>query len=411
MSMNVVFVVPFAMKTSLRFVSSVAALPGVELGLITMQPVDRLPSHVRERVAGHWQVDDAFSAAQLVEGVKHLQQQMGGPVRRILAALEQLQEPIGAVRDVLGIPGASEQVARNFREKSVMKSVFERAGVPCARHRQIATVADGVAFASEVGFPLVVKPPAGAGSKATFRVNDATQLKEALSVHRPAPGRETLIEEFVQGREYSFETISIGGRPVWHSLSHYMPGALEVVETPWIQWCVMVPREVDHPHYDDIRRINAHALDALGMDTGISHMEWFRRADGSIAISEVAMRPPGSHIVTLHSYAHDFDLYAAWAKVVVYGEFDVPERRYASGAAFFRGQGEGRVKAVHGLEKAQEAIAELGVDVVEKRLPLPGQSKSSHYEGEGYVIIRHPETAVVHAALGRLVSSVRVEMA
>ncbi len=411
MSMNVVFVVPFAMKTTLRFVSAVAALPGVRLGLITMESVEKLPPEVRERIAGHWQVESCFDADALVGGVQQLQSQLGGPVRRILAALEQLQVPIAEAREKLGIPGSTASVARNFREKSRMKTAFERAGVPCARHRQVSSAADGLAFAAEVGYPLVVKPPAGAGSKATFRVDDESQLRDALAMHRPGAGRETLIEEFVQGREFSFETISIGGRAVWHSLSHYMPGALEVVETPWIQWCVMVPREIDHPHYDDIRRIATHALDALGMDTGISHMEWFRRADGSIAVSEVAMRPPGSHIVTLHSYAHDFDLYAAWARVVVHGEFDVPERRYAAGAAFFRGQGNGRVKAVHGLTEARKAIEGLGVDIVEMQLPVAGQPKSSHYEGEGYVIVRHPETAVVHAALGRLVSNVKVELA
>jgi len=411
MSMNVVFVVPFAMKTTLRFVSAVAALPGVRLGLITMQSVEKLPPEVRERLDGHWQVDDCFDAAQLVAGIKQIQTQLGGPVRRVLAALEQLQVPIAEAREALGIPGASPDVARNFREKSRMKTVFERAGVPCARHRQVSTTTDGLAFAGEVGYPLVVKPPAGAGSKATFRVNDEQQLREALAVHRPGSGRETLIEEFIEGREYSFETISIAGRPVWHSLTHYLPGALEVIETPWIQWCVIVPREIDHPRYDDIRRVAVHALSALGADTGISHMEWFRRDDGSIAVSEIAMRPPGSHIVTLHSYAHDFDLYAAWARVVVYGEFDPPERRYACGAAFFRGQGDGRVKAVHGIAAAQKAIAELGVDIVEQRLPVPGQPKSSHYEGEGYVIVRHPETAVVHAALGRLVSNIKVELA
>jgi len=255
-----------------------------------------------------------------------------------------------------------------------------------------------------------VKPPAGAGSKATFRVDDEQMLREALSVHRPAPGRETRVEEFVQGREHSFETISIGGRPVWHSLSHYLPTPLEVVETPWIQWCVLVPREADHPRYDDIRKVSAQALDALGMQTGISHMEWFRRHDGTLAVSEVAMRPPGSHIVTLHSYAHDFDLYQEWARVVVLDQFHVPERRYAAGAAFFRGQRSGRVKAVHGIDAAAHELARLGVHVMEQRLPQAGQPKSSHYEGEGYAIVRHPETAVVHAALGKLVSLVRVEM-
>lgn len=410
MSLNVVFVVPFAMSTSLRFVKGVASLPGVRLGVVAMQPAEKLPPDLRERIAGHWQVEDAFDPRQLVTAVKGLSQQMGGPPARLLAALEQLQVPLAQAREALGIPGEGEAVARNFREKSRMKRVFEAAGVPCARHRQIASINEGVAFASQVGFPIVVKPPAGAGSKATFRVNDLQQLREAVAVHRPGNGREVLLEEFVQGDEQSFETISIGGRPVWHSLSHYLPTPLEVVETPWIQWCVLVPREVDHPRYDDIRRVAVHAIDALGIRTGLTHMEWFRRGDGTLAISEVAMRPPGSHIVTLHSYAHDFDLYRAWGEVMVLGTFTPPERRYACGAAFFRGQSEGRVAAVHGLERAQEQLRDLGVEVVERRLPLVGQVKSSHYEGEGYAIVRHPETARVHEALKRLVSTVRVEM-
>ena len=50
------------------------------------------------------------------------------------------------------------------------------------------------------------------------------------------------------------------------------------------------------------------------------------------------------------------------------------------------------------------------MDVVEARLPVPGQPTVSAYEGEGFAIVRHPETAVVHEALGRLVSRVRVEV-
>jgi biotin carboxylase len=411
MPKNVVFVLPFAASTTQRFVTEVAGLPDVRAAVVTMEPPGRLRPELRERLHGHWQVKDCFASDQLVTAIQGLSGRMGGPPDRLLAALEELQVPVAEARDALGIPGHSADVARNFREKSRMKRVFEQAGVPCARHRLVDAVDDGLEFAREVGFPLVVKPPAGAGTKATFRVQDPQQLGEALAVHRPGPGRGTLIEEFVQGREHSFETISIDGRPVWHSLSHYLPTPLEVVETPWIQWCVLVPRETEHPDYDDIRQISAQAIGALGMQTGISHLEWFRRHDGSLAVSEVAMRPPGSYIVTLHSYAHDFDLYREWARVVVHGEFRAPQSRYAAGAAFFRGQRGARVKAVHGIEAAARQLAKMDVHVMEQRLPQVGQPKSSHYEGEGYALIRHPETAVVHEALRTLVSLVRVEMA
>jgi biotin carboxylase len=197
---------------------------------------------------------------------------------------------------------------------------------------------------AKVGFPVVVKPPAGAGAISTFRCDDDKSLLEAIAKSAPTPGNAALVEEFITGDEYSLETISINGRAVWHSLTHYYPTPLEVVRNPWIQWCVVSPREVDDARYDDIREAGSRALEVLGMDTGLSHMEWFRRRDGTIAISEVAARPPGAQITTLNSRAHDIDFVRAWAEVMVFGTFERPVRKYAVGVAFLRGQGSGRIR-------------------------------------------------------------------
>lgn len=179
------------------------------------------------------------------------------------------------------------------------------------------------------------------------------------------------------------------------------------MNNPWIQWTVLLPREVDHPAYDPIREIGFRALDALGMGSGLSHMEWFTRTDGSIAVSEVAARPPGAQFTTLMSYAHDLDFYREWGRVMILDQFNPPERKYAAGIAFLRAQGSGRVKAIHGLDDAQR---ELGPLVVEVRLPKQGQLPASSYEGEGWVVMRHPETAVVSQALERVVRLVHVEL-
>ncbi len=45
------------------------------------------------------------------------------------------------------------------------------------------------------------------------------------------------------------------------------------------------------------------------------------------------------------------------------------------------------------------------------RLPKIGQPKSDHYEGEGYVIVRHPDTEVVKAAVKTIVETIRIEYA
>ena len=404
---TVVFAAPFAMAATLRFIEAVAALPGVRMGLLTQEGAERLPAGLRARLAAHWRIDDLLAATSLEAGVRALGQKLGG-VDRLVGTLEQLQVPLAEVRERLGIRGMGVAAAERFRDKALMKETLRAGGVPCARHRLVSSAEEGVLFAREVGFPLVLKPPAGAGAKATLRASNGVELERILEDFRPGPGREVLLEEFVRGEEHSFDTVSLRGKAVWHSLSHYEPSPLEVLENPWIQWCVIVPREVDDPRYDDIRQVAIRTLDLLGMDTGVTHMEWFRRPDGSLAVSEVAARPPGAQFCTLISYANDFDFYRAWAQAVVYETFDPPSRRFAAGAAYLRGQGRGRVKAIHGLDVLQREIGGL---VVEARLPQSGQAPSDSYEGDGYVILRHPETSVVARALRRLVHVARVELA
>jgi biotin carboxylase len=402
-----VFVAPFLMQATVRFVEAAAFLPDVELALVTQEGVEALPPRLGARLAAHVRTKDALHAEPLLDAVRAAAARLGG-VDRLLGTLEQLQVPLAAVRERLGIEGMGVETAEGFRDKARMKTLLSRAGVPCARHRLATSREEVLSFAREVGYPLVAKPPAGAGAKATWRLTSDRDVASLLERHRPGPGDGVLLEEFMSGSEQSFDTVSLRGRHVWHSLSHYDPTPLHVLENPWIQWCVLIPREIDHPRYDDIRRVALRALDALGMQTGVSHMEWFRRQDGSVAVSEVAARPPGAQFCSLISYAHDFDFYRASARVAVFDAFDAPPRRYAAGAAYLRGQGDGRVRMVHGLRQAE---AELGPLVVEARLPEAGQSPSGTYEGEGYVILRHPETEVVERALRRLVSLVRVEMA
>ncbi|NJO12705.1 MAG: ATP-grasp domain-containing protein [Gammaproteobacteria bacterium] len=404
---NAVFVVPFFMEATLRFVAGAASLPGVRLGLVSQDPAEKLPEPLRARVAAHWRIDDALDAKQILRGVNGIASQMG-KVERLVGSLEQLQVPLAQVREHLGLPGLSVQAANRFRDKSVMKSVFEQAGLPCARHRLIRSANDASEFIHEVGFPIVVKPPAGAGAVSTFRLDSLPDLTRYLHQHPPQPARPMLFEEFLRGEEFSFDSVCIDGRIVWYSISSYSPSPLTVVENPWIQWCVLLPRRIDGPQYDDIRSVGRRALDRLGIQTGLTHMEWFRREDGSLAISEVGARPPGAQFTTLISYACNLDFYRAWPRLMLLDEFDVPQREYATGAAYLRGMGQGRVKAVHGLAQAQK---ELGALVVEARLPKAGQAQASGYEGSGYLVMRHPETRVVEQALARAVELIRVELA
>ena len=401
------FVAPYLREATARFVLSAAEIPGVRLGLITHEPLERIPPPLRDRLAGHWRVEDALDPRQLAGAVAGLSRQMGA-VDRLVGALEQLQVPMAQVREAMGIDGMDESTARNVRDKARMKDVLREAGVPCARHALVHDAAHARAFAGEVGFPLVAKPPAGAGSQATYRLNEREALESWLSALPPSGDQPALLEEFLLGEEHTFDSVSLGGSTVWWSISDYRPPPLDVVRNPWIQWTVLLPRDVTGPDYTGIRDIGPAAVRALGVTDALTHLEWFRRPDGSVAVSEVAARPPGAQLTSMHGYAHDLDLYRGWAELMVLGRFQPAPRRSAVGTAYLRGLGKGRVRAVHGVEEVQRQVGHL---VVEARLPRPGQPAAADYLGEGYVMVRDGETAVVQDALQLIIAGVRVELA
>jgi D-alanine-D-alanine ligase-like ATP-grasp enzyme len=352
-------------------------------------------------------IDRGIAATEIEQGARDLQKYVNATsIHRLFGAVEHIQVPLAQAREKLDIPGMRTEAALNFRDKHRMKSLLDRSGVPCARHRTARSMEEIWKAAEELGFPLVVKPPAGAGAASTFRVNDAVDLQRRLPDVTVGPDDLVMIEEMVMGNEHSFETISIEGKHVWHSLTHYYPTPLEVLRNPWIQWSVVLPREVDDARYDDIRAAARQTLDVLGMGTGLSHMEWFRRHDGSIAVSEVGARPPGAQFTSLVGIAHEIDFCYAWARLMVFGDFDPPKRRFAAGIAYLRGQGAGPIRVVTGLDKVE---AEVGHLVVGSKLPVVGHLRNTGYEGDGYMIVRHERTDVVERVLQHIISTVHVE--
>ena len=400
---NVIFAAPFPLETTMRFARGAAALDGVRLLGLVQKPPPGDDARLFDDVV---QVKDGLDAHHLIEGARILERRHG-PIHRVLGILEPLQVQLAEVRHALGVVGTDPATADLFRDKARMKNELRRHGLPCARHRLITTWSDAEDFVAEVGFPLVLKPPAGMGCKSTWTIRTADDLRAALRALHAGPNNPALAEEFLRGREFSFETITIGGRVVFKSFTRYYPSPLEVMETPWIQWVVVLPRNIEGPGFDDAQMLGVRAVHALGLETGFTHMEWFRRDDGSLAIGEIAARPPGAHIVLANSYAYGTDMYRAWARAVVDDAFDGPfERQFAVGVAFLRGVGHGRVARVHGVDQANAKVGHL---VVESRLPVPGTPRAESYEGDGYVIVRDPDTEVVKAAMATIIETIQIE--
>ncbi len=397
---TVLFVAPFLMDATLKYIQAVNAVAGVRLFVLTQDGPGRLPPG-----AEHYRVENALDPAVIVAAAKRIRAHTGG-LHRLIGILENAQEALAIARTELGLPGMDLATAERFRDKGLMKQALRDAGLPCARYARLHSDADARRFVAEVGYPVVLKPPAGAGCKGTYQVGSARELEAALAEARPTADREVLAEEFILGDEFSFDTIVIDGKVHFTNILRYLPGPLDVTRNDWIQWTVLAPRDITGPEFASIRDVGVRAVTTLGLRTGMTHMEWFRRKDGTAVVSEVGARPPGAQFTSIMGYVYDRSLYHAWAHAVVdekvSGTF---ERKYAAGCAYLRGSGQGRVARIDGLDEAQHRVGAL---VVEANLPQIGAPKAAGYEGDGYVIVRHPDTDVVARALRTIVETVKV---
>ncbi len=402
---NVIYVVPAPGENSLRFVRAMKGLDDVRmLGIVNRSAwgVDPISAACFDHIV---QVVDATNVDQVTETVRGYEK-LYGPIHRVTGALEQLQPMLAEVRSRTGVSGMLPDAIARFTDKNVMKTALRAAGLPCAKHKAATSTAEAEAFVKQAGLPVVMKPPVGAGCRDTYLVSSAQELADALRETAPSAERPLQIEEYISGEENSFETITVGGKVRLKSVTRYYPGPLDAVRNPWIQYTIVLPREVDRPEFKDILEVGTKAVETFGMGSGYTHMEWFRTADGRTVISEVAARPPGVNIVPMMNYAYEQDFYRIWARAVVDDAFDGPfERKYACGVAFLRGMGTGWVASVDGLDQIREAIGDL---VVEANIPQPGVPKAAGYEGEGHIIIRAAETETVERALQFIISTVKV---
>jgi hypothetical protein len=329
---------------------------------------------------------DAEQVARALEPVRRR-----AAIDRLETVEERLVEPAAAARERLGLPGLSVETARLCRDKPAMKDALRRAGLPCAESAAVGSSAELAAFAERVGYPLVLKPRAGLGSLKTFRVGGAAELARAARALGVGAGASIAVEEFVEGHEGFYDTLSIDGEPALEFVSHYYPSVLEALGDRRIAPQIAATNRVELPSYGELRETGRRVLRALGIGTSATHMEWFFGPKG-LKISEIGARPPGERLWDLYCVGNELDLYREWARAIVAGRVEArPTRRFASGSVQVRPDREGKVVACTGLEKVRRRC---GPWIWAESVPRPGRRTvpiEKGYLTNAWFRLRHPD--------------------
>jgi hypothetical protein len=386
------------------FVRGLAEVGAKVLG-VGDQPAAALPKESREALHDYLQVSSFGDEAKAVDEVRGWLR--GREVDRVECLWERLMYLAARMRETFGVPGMSRAQTEVFRDKELMKQAVEKAGLRVPRHGRARTSQEAWAHVERIGYPAIVKPIDGAGSKDTYRCNDVNELSRALSNVRHV--EEISVEEFIEGEELTYDTVCAGGRILFENVAWYRPKPMVLAQNPWISMQNIVLRDLAQDLPRPGVQLGHAVLKALGFDTGFTHMEWFRTAKGEAVFGEIGGRPPGARLVHAMNYSCDVDLFRGWAEAACYGRLSQDTtKKYNAAMVFKRAQGEGTVREHRGL---RELMQRYGPHVATIELTPIGEAKRDWRQvvvGDGWIVVRHPDLATTLQMSERFVNDLTV---
>ena len=387
--MNVLMISPGFPDEMPRFSSALAEVGATVYG-IGDGPAAGLPEEVRRKLAGYLQVRRLTDEHRVVPQV---QEWLRG---RTLDRVECLWEPgmllAAHLRQGLDVPGLTVEQTIPFRDKESMKAKLDAAGIRTPHHYRANTTTEVREAAERVGYPLIIKPIAGAGSADTWEVRDDDQLEEALQRVEHVP--EVSVEEFIEGEEYTWDTVSARGDVLFENVAWYRPNPLISRLTEWISPQALCLRDLSQPEIEVGCELGREVLQALEWSGGFAHMEWFRTKSGEAVFGEIGGRSPGGRLVHAMNYSSNLDLFRGWAEAVVHNSLSQDTTKlYNSAVVFKRAQGDGHIKSYEGLDRLLAHHGEHICAVELQPIGAPRRDWRQVVSGDGWIVVRHPDLA------------------
>ncbi len=385
--MDVLFLSPSYPNDIPLFVSGLAAVGARVIG-VGDQHVDGLPERTKRDLSSYIQIGswaDEDAAIRTVLG------QLAG---RNVDLVESLWEPTmlmaARLREAIGAPGLTVQQTVPFRDKGEMKKMVEAAGLRTPRSMRTTTRAGCREAAEQIGYPIIIKPIAGAGSMDTHRIENDAELEDVLGklLHIP----EVSVEEFISGDEFTYDTVCASGSIAFQNVCEYRPNPLIGKQVEWISPQVIAWRDLTDPFIADGVALGRDVIHAMGFQSGFTHMEWYRTHSGEVVFGEIGARSPGGRLTDMMNYACDTDLYTGWAEAVCHGTFSQPtERKFNVAQIIKRAQGQGTITRIEGIA---HMMVTMGEHVVNLDLVPLGQRRRDWQAtvlSDGVIVVRHPD--------------------
>lgn len=387
--MNVLMLSP-GFPVEMSYFTQALAKIGARVIGVGEQPVAAFSEDTRKALSAYVQVKSLVDEKGVIDEIRREVLGRGLTLDRIECLWEPFIILAAQLREAFGVPGMDVATALPFRDKEAMKQKLDAAGIRTPRHAKCSNETESRAAAERIGYPLIIKPIAGAGSADTHRCDDPKQFEAALAATRHVP--VVSVEEFIDGEEFTFDTITVDNVPRFYNVCWYRPRPLIQRQHEWISPQTIALRDPDAPRLRSGVKMGFDVIRALEYPYGFTHMEWFLKQDGEAVFGEIGGRVPGARTSDLMNFATDSDVYIGWAQAVCFGRVDQPfPRKFNAASIFKRAQGQGHIQRITGVEGF---LARYGQYVaVMELLPVgaPRRNWKQTLISDGIVIVRHQD--------------------
>lgn len=250
----------------------------------------------------------------------------------ILALTERSVPFAGRLRDQLGVLGMSESSANLCHFKNQMKDVARKNRIRVADHAVINTQTDMDLLIEKWGWPLIIKEAGLSGSRGMKFCWDRSELVEAWHVGK-------LVEALVRGKEMSIESLLVGGEVRFTNFTTYH----RLFEMN------LVPAKFSKEVSEELLDFNKRVLSAFGIQSGMTHLELFLTDEGPV-FGELAVRPPGGHILCLIEKSYGFDPWKSVLQIAMGLEPDLSPWSGKYSGAWIIHPGAGKLVRIEGKD-------------------------------------------------------------
>ena len=279
------------------FMQGVAIRAARALGC-TVVAADGNPSAVCAAEADEFVCIDLKDTARLIDYARYLQQ--NGGLDAVFTAATDFSAAVAAVAAACGLRGHTLEAALNATDKVRMRGCFRKAGVPSPAFVELSA-ADLAApvntLEQRLGelaghFPLVVKPVDNMGARGCSLVKGLSGLQEAVvtAVRHSRSGR-VIVEEYIEGSEFSIEGLVFGGRLYITALADrhifFPPYFIEMGHT--------IPSDCPQEIADEVMSVFERGVHALGLTDGAVKGDILVR-NGKAFVGEIAARLSGGYM-------------------------------------------------------------------------------------------------------------------